>query len=149
MQGYVGASLKIMDRPDLRVADMQGSRKAQRQPEVSLASFAWSCVGLATGSKCRVYSGLFIVDGRGMWRWPDASSAYDDISVTGNGWIYGYTTRTSPAKPTVAFQASEPNPAQTSQYQFPICQVEYDGTTTACWVTRQWAMGGSVIFGAV
>jgi hypothetical protein len=99
--GYVDTSYLVQGRAARRrVMDFRGSGDSSTSGGLTLANFAWSAVGLTTGSKCRVYSGLFIVDGRGMWRWPDASSAYDDISVTGNGWIYGYTTRTSPAKPT-------------------------------------------------
>ena len=141
-------SVAIGGRDNRRVLDLRGFPNRRRKREyIRLKDMAWAAVGMKT--KARVYAGYLIVDGRGMWRWPDASSASSDITVTGNGWIIGKTTRNSPGVPTVQFQAAAPNPASTTEFQFPICEVEYDATSTAVWVTKRWQLGSSVIFGAV
>lgn len=99
-----------------------------------------------SGANVTIKAGKFIVDGRGMY-----SVAETTVTVTGGTegsphWIIMRASRSSPS-PTIVYQASPPDPASTTYYEFPLRNVYLDGATAVV-KPQKWHIGSNIIVGA-
>ena len=99
-----------------------------------------------SGANVTISAGYFIVDGRGMY-----AVAQKTVTVTGGTegsphWIIVRASRSSPS-PTIVYQASPPNPASTTYFEFPLRNVYLSGSAAVV-KSPKWHVGSNIVVGA-
>lgn len=99
-----------------------------------------------SGANVTISAGYFIVDGRGMY-----AVAQTTVTVTGGTegsphWIVVRASRSSPS-PTIVYQASPPDPANSSYYEIPLRNVYLSGSSAVV-KNPKWHIGSNIIVGA-
>jgi len=61
----------------------------------------------------------------GAFAWP-ASGEYEDVLITGTGWLITRQPKSGPGAVDVVFQATQANPASSMHYESDVCKVDYD-----------------------
>jgi len=72
----------------------------------------------------RVYKGWHMLP-HGAFAWP-ASGEYEDVLITGTGWLITRQPKSGPGAVDVVFQATQANPASSTHYESDVCKVDYD-----------------------
>jgi len=111
---------------------VDGTSDISPPPEVQVPwqpvkAMQFGCViGPLNGSTptVRVYAGYHMTP-YGAYGWLPTDD-YEDIDVTGSGWIITRQAKSGPGTVDVLLQGTQANPATTTYYESDVCKVTYD-----------------------
>lgn len=125
------------------------SQNRIRKPLGSTGSIdlsTWAFGDSSSGSTVTIYKGKLIVDGRGMY-----DVAQRSLTITGGTsvsphWIIVRASRSNPSDAVIVYQASPPDPANSTYYEAPLRTVYLNGATAT--VLFRWHIGSNIYIAA-